>query len=71
MVIEARNTFGSPILREIVITECWIIWTTRNRAIFYGENFTLHRWLVDFRKELSLVCIKAKASVKPLLDMWL
>ena len=71
MVIEARNAFGSSVFIEIVITACWIIWTTRNRVIFYGESFTLDRWLINFRKGVSLVCIKAKASVKILLEFWL
>jgi len=70
MVIEARNFFGSSIFREIVITSCWIIWTARNRAIFDGESFTLDRWLHDFKNELGLVCIKAKHSVKLLLETW-
>jgi hypothetical protein len=71
MVIEARNSFGTCIFREIVITSCWIIWTTKNRAIFDGESFTLAKWLHDFKSELGLVCIKAKPSVKLLLESWL
>ena len=53
MIIEARNAFGSHISKEIVITPCWIIWTTRNRAIFDNASFSLIRWVEDF-KELGL-----------------
>ena len=68
--MEARNDFGSSIFREVVVTTCWIIWTTRNRVVFDGLNFTLSRWIEDF-KELGLVCIKAKQSVKLSLELWL
>ena len=34
MMIEARTAFGNVIFGEIVITTCWVIWTSRNRLIF-------------------------------------
>jgi hypothetical protein len=37
MMIEARTIFGSPIFSEIVITTCWVIWTSRNGVIFDKE----------------------------------
>lgn len=72
MVIKARNDFDNSVFREVVVTACWIIWTTRNRVVvFDGLNFTLSRWIEDFKKELGLVCIKAKQSVKLSLELWL
>ena len=34
MILQARENFGNANFREIVITACWIIWTTRNGVIF-------------------------------------
>jgi len=39
MMIEARTTFGSLILREIVIMACWAIWTTSNGVIFDNKSY--------------------------------
>jgi hypothetical protein len=30
MILQAREAFDNSIFREIVITACWVIWTTRN-----------------------------------------
>jgi hypothetical protein len=60
MVVEAPNVFGNHIFREIIITACWIIWTTTNRVTFDNANLSLNLCKEDFKKELGLVCIKAK-----------
>ena len=70
MVIEARDVFGNHIFKEIIITACWIIWTTRNRVIFDNACFSLNIWKEDFKKELGLVCIKTMKNVKTALTLW-
>lgn len=70
MFCNARNTFNNPIFREIVITVCWIIWTTRNGVIFYAKSFNLNQWKRAFRDELGLVCIKAKKKIAVALSVW-
>lgn len=39
MIIEARNSFGSRIFGELIITTCWTIWKLRNSIIFYSGRF--------------------------------
>jgi len=70
MVIEARTTFGSPILRELVIIACWIVWKTRNGVIFGTKVCNLKNWKSRFKEELGFVCIKAKQNLKVTLDLW-
>jgi len=66
MIIEARTTFGSPLFREIFITACCVIWSTRNGVIFDSGQINLNVWKTQFREvglqELGLVCTKAKQS---------
>jgi hypothetical protein len=70
MIIEARTTFGNPVFREIFITACWTIWTTRNAFIFDNEHFSLPNWKRVFKEELGLVCTKAKPSRQPAFNLW-
>ena len=37
MIITARNNFGSPMFREVLLTTCWSIWCSRNDLIFDGK----------------------------------
>jgi hypothetical protein len=50
MIIEARTTFGSPLFREIFITACWVIWSTRNGVIFDSGQINLNVWKNQFRE---------------------
>ena len=70
MVIDARTNFGSPIFREICITACWIIWTTRNAVIFYNGQISISNWKISFKEELGLVCTKANAKRQAPLKVW-
>jgi hypothetical protein len=70
MVIEARTNFGDPLFREIFITACWIIWTTRNKVIFDKGQIDINIWRREFKEELGLVCIKAKPSRQTPLNLW-
>jgi hypothetical protein len=62
MVIQARSDFGNPQFREIFMTACWIIWTTRNKVIFDNGQINISIWKREFKEELDLVCAKAKPS---------
>ena len=53
MVCQARISFGSKIFRELVITACWVIWTTRNGVIFDGKAHSLNQWKRAFKDELG------------------
>jgi hypothetical protein len=70
MICQARISFGSKIFRELVITACWVIWTTRNGVIFDAKAHNLNQWRRDFNEELGLVCIKAKKSISDALSRW-
>lgn len=52
MVIDARSNFGNPIFREICITACWVIWTTRNAVIFDNAQISINDWKRRFKEEL-------------------
>jgi len=71
MVIEARLDIGRSYFREIIIATCWIIWTSGNRLIFYNIPCTVNKWKEHFKKEISLVCIKAKPNLEGALNLWL
>jgi hypothetical protein len=60
MLIEARITFDSCIFREIMITACWVFWTSRNGAIFDNRTPSMQSCKANFEEELGMVCIKAK-----------
>lgn len=70
MFYQVRITFNNPIFREIIITACWIIWTTRNGVIFDAKDFNLNQWKHAFRDELGLVCIRAKKKIVVALSVW-
>ena len=59
-MIEARTTFGSPIFREIVISSCWIIWTTRNSMMFDNGSGNLRNCKTISKR--SLVSFVSKPS---------
>jgi hypothetical protein len=71
MVIDARARFGSSIFREIFITACWIIWTTRNTVIFDNGQININLWKRRFKEELDLVCIKANEKRQGPLTLWI
>jgi hypothetical protein len=56
--------------RELVITACWVIWTTRNDVIFDNKSFNLDMWKVSFKAELDLVCIKSKQKTGDAILRW-
>jgi hypothetical protein len=58
MVIEVRSDFGNPLFIEIFITACWIIWTTRNGAIFDHGQININIWRGEFKKERGLTASK-------------
>jgi len=70
MVIDARSSFGNVIFREIFITACWVIWTSRNAVIFDNAQADINLWKRNFREELGQVCTKAKPSKQVLLNSW-
>jgi len=70
MVYQARISFGSKIFRELVITACWVIWTTRNGVIFDGKAHSLNQWKRAFKDELGLVRIKSKKKIRDVLIRW-
>jgi hypothetical protein len=70
MFLQAREAFQSVIFREVVITACWIIWTTRNKIIFDNGQRNVVAWKRRFKEELGLVCTKAKPSRSALLSVW-
>ena len=70
MLITARRDFGSSIFREILITACWVLWKTRNAAIFDNVQPQLATWKIQLKEEIGLVCTKAKEEKSLLLRLW-
>ena len=70
MIIVARTNFGHSIFREIFITACWVLWTTRNAVIFDNGQANVNTWKLQFREELGLVCTKAKPERHTSLSVW-
>lgn len=70
-IIQGRRDFHSCIYRELLLVAVWAIWKHRNEVVFDGVPVSLRRWKVIFMEELSLVCYRAKSSLKPLLSNWL
>ena len=62
MVIEARESFGNSIFREIFITACWIIWLTRNSIIF--DNGQVSICLEDKIQGRIWLCVYKGQDVK-------
>lgn len=69
MVLEARETFGIKIFREIFIIACWIIWLTKNNVVFDNEQANVTTWKRRFRDELGHMCTKAKIAIQPQLNL--
>ena len=70
MLITARRDFGISIFREILITACWVLWKTRNAAIFDNVQPQLATWKIQLKEEIGLVCTKAKEEKSLLLRLW-
>ncbi|KAF8683807.1 hypothetical protein HU200_044742 [Digitaria exilis] len=70
MIVHARQAFGSCIFREVLILACRAIWEQLNGVIFDNVNHSLAAWRVFFRREFSLVTLRAKANVKDLINSW-
>jgi hypothetical protein len=70
MILQAREDFDNNIFREIIITACWVIWTTRNGVIFDNGQININHWKRQFKTELGLVCTKAKPSKQSALNFW-
>lgn len=66
----SQDKFGNLIFKEIVITSCWVIWTTRNGIIFNNGSCNLNASKAHAKEKLGWVCIKAKPSRKGSLDWW-
>ncbi|KAF8695310.1 hypothetical protein HU200_037536 [Digitaria exilis] len=63
MVLQARQLFGLPSFREIVLIASWCIWTHRNSIIFDGAFVSLERRKSSFKDEIGLVLHRAKPSL--------
>jgi hypothetical protein len=70
MILQARSDFNNPIFREIFITACWLIWTTRNKVIFDHGQKNIQLWKRQLRDELDLVCAKAKTARSIKIHLW-
>jgi hypothetical protein len=56
MVIDARESFGNVIFREIFITACWAIWLIRNSVVFDHGQASITAWKLRFKEEFGCVC---------------
>jgi hypothetical protein len=56
---------------DVIIIMSWSIWMARNNFIFNGLQPSLQLAKTCFRKEFALVILRAKASLKYLMSIWL
>lgn len=49
----------------------WAIWKHMNEIVFDGVPLSLRRWKHIFKDEFGLVVIRAKPTLKMVLDSWL
>jgi hypothetical protein len=70
MILKARADFDSVIFRELFITGCWVIWTTRNGVIFDNGRVNVSLWKRHFKDELGLVCAEAKPARQASISLW-
>jgi len=49
MILQARQDFDNSIFREIVITACSVIWTTRTGVIFDNGQININQWKRQFK----------------------
>jgi hypothetical protein len=66
MIMEARNSFGSRIFRELVITTCLAIWELRNSTVFFTMVYSSCLETL-FQRGFVMVIIKVEPKVKGLL----
>ena len=60
-----------PFFMEVIVTMCWSIWSVRNDAISNGVPPSVQRCKLIFKKEFTLVVLRAKAKLHPHIDQWL
>jgi hypothetical protein len=65
--MEARNSFGSRIFRELVITTCLAIWELRNSIVFFFTMVYSTSLETLFQRGFVMVIIKVEPKVKGLL----
>nr|TKW03477.1 hypothetical protein SEVIR_7G027000v2 [Setaria viridis] len=71
MIIQARQRFGSCIIREIVIVACWTLWCHRNSIVFNAQSLSFARWRLSFVEEMRRVSLRAKTSMGDKINIWL
>lgn len=65
-----KEQLSMPFFMEIIVLMCWTIWKARNDLIFRQEIPSLQASKDFFRKEFSLLLLRAKKSYSPLIDQW-
>ncbi|RCV37613.1 hypothetical protein SETIT_8G077800v2 [Setaria italica] len=71
MILKARQEFGKVFFREIVIIACWAIWCYRNNIIFDRASLSFAAWRGLFEKDMKLVTLRVKPSLKDKILLWL
>jgi len=55
----------------VAILMCWAVWTVRNGFIFKNVQPSVQAAKETFKKELSLLSLRAKAKVSVTFDLWI
>ena len=55
----------------VTILMCWAIWTVRNDFIFKNVQPSVQAAKETFKKELSLLSLRAKAKVSVTFNLWI
>lgn len=55
MIIDARQQFGSPIFREIIMVAAWSIWCHRNSIIFFFLKDPVTRHYINKKRRSAIL----------------
>jgi hypothetical protein len=66
-----KKDLALPFFMEIIILLAWSIWQTRNSWIFNNLDPSVQCCRRIFKKEFSLVLLKAKPSLLLAMDAWI
>jgi hypothetical protein len=69
--VRIREKLAFPFFMEIIILMAWSIWLTRNDWIFHNKDPLVEDCRRTFKKEFSLLLLRAKPTLLPTMMDWL
>jgi len=70
-ILQIKNQSHPVFFMMVAILMTWTIWTVRNDYIFRNVQPNLQTAKEFFRKELTLLSLRAKTKVSVTFDLWI